>query len=285
MTKAVGLSNAAMKVPDFLDDSLITDAVTADKSLSKLQGKVKDLKIAHVVPNAWNPNTMDDREFDQLVRKLQKYGMLDPLQVVAFPEGHENAGKYMLIGGEHRWRAAQILEWDTVPCLICTGDLLQEEDEQRFVTMQMNIIAGHLDPEKFIVLYNDLAKKYSKEMISDSMGYAHKAAFNRLVNQMAEGLPDEKQAEFKEKASKVGGDTTKLAKIVQELMSEHGDDLKWNFMVFSAEKGSSKEVLWLKCDDEVFSLARQMTDYCRARGMDINEFLTEALTRGLEAYK
>ena len=270
-----------MDVPDFLEDGYEQESVTADQSLSSLQGDLLTLAINEMMPNPWNPNTMNDREFQMLVERLKENGMLQPIQVVPHPS---ESGKYMIIGGEHRWKAAQVLGWDTLPALVMSGAEFQDEDYQKFVTMQLNVISGHLDQEKFLKMYNGLAERHKKEAISDMMGYANKAAFSRLVSDMAQGLPtDEMKEDFKEKAKGVrDGDVNKLGKIVKDLMENHGEDLHHSFMVFDA---GGKNIVWIKATEDVFASINDAAALCRAQGLDINDFFMEAITRGIEAYK
>lgn len=59
---------------------------------------------------------------DELAESIRKHGILQPLLVRARPDGE--AG-YQLIAGERRWRAAQQVGMETVPCRV-----IQFEDRQ-----------------------------------------------------------------------------------------------------------------------------------------------------------
>jgi len=64
----------------------------------------------------------DSQKMQQLVQSIQEHGILEPLLVRPLANG-----QYELIAGERRFRAAQILELDTVP-IISKDENLQRED-------------------------------------------------------------------------------------------------------------------------------------------------------------
>ena len=59
---------------------------------------------------------------DELAESIRKHGILQPLLVRARPDGETG---YQLIAGERRWRAAQQVGMETVPCRV-----IQFEDRQ-----------------------------------------------------------------------------------------------------------------------------------------------------------
>jgi len=68
--------------------------------------KILLVKWRDVVPNPWNPNKMNERQFDAELESIMHNGFIDPVTVRenAANEGHE------IIDGEHRWRALQFLK-------------------------------------------------------------------------------------------------------------------------------------------------------------------------------
>ena len=61
------------------------------------------LEISALEPNSYNPNFMSDERFTELVEEVRHLGHL-PKPVVARPSG---AGQYVIVDGEHGWRAAR----------------------------------------------------------------------------------------------------------------------------------------------------------------------------------
>ncbi len=61
------------------------------------------LPLAALQPNDYNPNSMSDERFAELVEEIRHLGRL-PKPVVARPNGD---GQYIIVDGEHGWRAAR----------------------------------------------------------------------------------------------------------------------------------------------------------------------------------
>jgi len=219
------------------------------------QGKlvVRHLKVEDCIPNTWNPNVMDDRTFNRLVEEIRAVGFIDPIQVVPL-EG----GKYQIIGGEHRWRAAQQAGLSTIPAVILTDNKWQEEDLRKFVTLRLNVIRGKINPEKFARLYEELSEKYSDEELQHLMGFTDEDAFNKLVRHVSDalksaGLPSEITENFDEAKKRVKT-VDDLAIILNKIFAEYGDTLDRNFMWFSY--GGQKH-LYIICDKPLWKLVEE----------------------------
>jgi ParB-like chromosome segregation protein Spo0J len=68
-------------------------------------------------PNDYNPNRMTEAEFGELVAEVRHLGRL-PKPVVARPDGEG----YLIVDGEHGWRAAQEAGLSEVPCEVVDVD-------------------------------------------------------------------------------------------------------------------------------------------------------------------
>ena len=62
------------------------------------------IPIDRLVPTSFNVNEMDEPEFAVLVEEIRDGGFDEPCQVVPIKDGHD-AGKYLILGGEHRYKA------------------------------------------------------------------------------------------------------------------------------------------------------------------------------------
>ena len=205
---------------------------------------VQQLKIEDCMPNSWNPNVMDDDMFNMLCREISELGFIDPIQVVPL----EN-GKYLIIGGEHRWRAARAVGYDSIPAVVLTDAKWREQDLQKFVTLRLNVIRGKINPEKFAALYEELANHYSHEELQSLMGFTDEEAFNKLVGSVStalkeSGLPAEITEKFDEAKQKIKT-VDDLTMILNQIFAEYGDTLDRNFMWFSF---GGKKHLYVICD-------------------------------------
>lgn len=67
--------------------------------------------IADLTPNPWNSNHISDPENERKLKEsLQRYGFFKPVLVRELEDG-----RLEILGGEHRWRAAQELGYSEVP--------------------------------------------------------------------------------------------------------------------------------------------------------------------------
>lgn len=208
---------------------------TAEERTKSLERK--DLPLDKLVENTHNPNKMKAREFDLLCDNLQKTGLTDPILVKPI-EG----GMYRIVGGHHRARAAQYLGFTDVPCTIIT-DPHFDEDMENFQLVRMNVIHGRLDPEAFLHLYEQVAAKYSKEILQDAYGFADDAEFAKLLKQTAKNLPDDLQEKFKEAAKEIKT-IDDLAMVLNRLFTEFGDTLPYGYMTFDF---GGQDSIWVRC--------------------------------------
>lgn len=105
-----------------------------------------------LTPNPWNPNKMQDRTFAAEKESIGRFGFVDPITVRPHPELD---GKFQIIDGEHRWRAAGELDIKKVPVVVLTiGDA-----EAKKLTIVLNETRGEADTVDLAVLLADIARE------------------------------------------------------------------------------------------------------------------------------
>jgi ParB/RepB/Spo0J family partition protein len=72
-------------------------------------------------PNGWNPNRMTDEEFTELVEEVRHLGRL-PKPVIVRNGYAGNAGEYLIVDGEHGWRAAKEVGLEEITCEVIEAD-------------------------------------------------------------------------------------------------------------------------------------------------------------------
>lgn len=99
----------------------------------------------------WNVNIMDDPEYAALLKEVREGGFDEPGQVIPISEG-DDAGKYLLLGGEHRKKVCLALEMTHMPCVI--KNHLSEADEETIMmwSVRRNNIRGKVDEQRFFAL-------------------------------------------------------------------------------------------------------------------------------------
>ena len=156
-------------------DALFTDNGTQDISVSTLA-------ISEVEPNSDQPR----REFTpealgELADSIREHGILQPLVVRPRPNG-----RYQIVAGERRWRAARIAGLTEVPVVVRELD----DNETLEIALVENLIREDLNPIEEALGYRTLSERFSmtQEQIAKRVGKARPTVTNalRLLT-----LPDE----------------------------------------------------------------------------------------------
>lgn len=233
-----------------------------------------DVPVCLIAPSERNPNEMDDVTFNRLVKEMEETGMVSPIQIVP-AEG----GKYRIIGGEHRWNGAKVLGWEKIPCNILTDERFLDPDLQELLTVRLNVITGKLNPEKFLKLYEDKAKKYGAEQLQSLFGFTSTDAWSKLTKGVTEAIGKSgiggKQllADLQKKSSKTKS-VDGLGRTLKELFKQYGSDLRHSFMVFTY---GGKKHLYIIMNDETLAAMEKVLSVCRSNDLDINSVLNEHL--------
>lgn len=174
--KQIGLGKGfeALLPKDFEREFLVDDA-----------DKVKQIELARLVPNDRQPRTsFDEQELASLARSIERYGILQPLVVTAGP-----GGKFMIIAGERRSRAAKLAGLKHVPAVIRTA----VELERLELALVENVQRVDLSPLEQAASIEYLHSNFniSYEEIAEKLGRANSTISN-LVRLL--GLPDDAKA-------------------------------------------------------------------------------------------
>jgi len=241
------------------------------------QHEQRYISVDRLAPNSWNANEEDEVTFDRLIDDVSETGFIDSLTVVALEDGN-----YRILGGEHRWRAAKASGEEAVPCLVLKGAKWKDEDLQKFVTVRMNMLKGKLNPEKFLVLYNEMADKYGADQLQKLFGFTDKRAFKKILKGVMQSakavLPKELHAEMDEKA-KDAKSVEDLGAIVQEMFAKYGGTLAQSFMVFTHGK---QEHIYVQMTNAMRKAMDKVLLYCETAGTDINDFMAPVTKACLE---
>lgn len=168
-------------------DSLIPQDVDA-AHLFDDQERVQKIAVALLSPNPHQPRTtFDEDALAQLAESIKQYGILQPLVVT--PHGQ---GKYVIIAGERRWRAAQIAGEAKVPVIVRTT----KELEQLEIALVENVQRVDLSPLEQAVSIERLHQQFSMtyEAIAKRLGKAS-STVNNIVRLLQ--LPEDAQKALK----------------------------------------------------------------------------------------
>lgn len=142
-------------------------------------GGPAELPIDAISPNPWQPRShMDRQHLEELTASIRTHGIVQPLIVAPTDE----PGRYHLIAGERRWRAAQRAGLSTVPAIIksATPQSMLE------LALVENIVRSDLNPIEEAEAFRQLIEEFgiSQAELAGRVGRSRVAVSNtlRLLN-------------------------------------------------------------------------------------------------------
>jgi ParB family chromosome partitioning protein len=145
-------------------------------------GLPASLLLADMVPGQYQPRTrMDEGALYELAESIKAQGIMQPILVRKLVEG-VNAGKYEIIAGERRFRAAKLAGLDSVPVLV------RDVPNEAAAAMALieNIQREDLNPLEEAQGLQRLVKEFglTHEQAAQAVGRSRSAASNllRLLN-------------------------------------------------------------------------------------------------------
>ena len=164
------------------------DAIDLDAKL-KPMSRMAEIDIADIIPNPSQPRTQFDEEaLDELADSIRQLGVIQPVTVRKADDG-----KYIIISGERRWRAARRAELKTLPAFI------REVDDETLYAMALveNIQRQDLNAIEIALGMQRLIDEchLTQDALSEKVGKKRSSVSNylRLLK-----LPDEVQLALKE---------------------------------------------------------------------------------------
>jgi ParB family chromosome partitioning protein len=146
------------------------------------QGEPSTLPLAEMVPGMYQPRTrMDEGALYELAESIKAQGIMQPILVRKLESG-TNAGKYEIIAGERRSRAAKLAGLKEVPVLVRNVP----NEAAAAMALIENIQREDLNPLEEAQGLNRLIKEFglTHELAAQAVGRSRSAASNllRLLN-------------------------------------------------------------------------------------------------------
>lgn len=155
-----------------LDALLGGDSKTANNDKEAM---VNELPVDVLEPNRYQPRSyFDESGLEDLAESIKAQGVVQP--IVVTPKG---SGRYTIIAGERRWRAAQKAGLEQVPVVV-----REVADDQQLLEMALveNIQRADLNPIEEAEAYRSLAETFdlSQEDIAGRVGKGRTTITNAL---------------------------------------------------------------------------------------------------------
>ncbi|MBI1833653.1 MAG: ParB/RepB/Spo0J family partition protein [Candidatus Andersenbacteria bacterium] len=140
------------------------------------EDSVQHVAIGDITINPLQPRRhFDPQELEELQASINQHGILQPLVVRRMEDG-----KYELIAGERRLRAAKALKWTKVPAVV-RKDVQGDESRMVYALIE-NIQRQDLDPIELAYAYQKLSEEFgmSHEDIGDRVGKSRVSITNAM---------------------------------------------------------------------------------------------------------
>ena len=151
--------------------------------------QMAEIAVSEIIPNPTQPRTQfDDEALQELASSISQLGIIQPITV---KKG--DGGKYIIISGERRWRASQMVGLETLPAYI------READDENLHAMALveNIQRQDLNAIEIALSMQRLIDEcgLTQEAMAEKVGKKRSTVSNymRLLN-----LPNEVQLALKE---------------------------------------------------------------------------------------
>jgi ParB family transcriptional regulator, chromosome partitioning protein len=159
-------------------DALLGPRVAESPSTAASEGPPSVLKLAQLQPGKYQPRTrMDEGALYELAESIKSQGVMQPVLVRPLP-----AGRYEIIAGERRVRAAKLAGLDEVPVLVKTVP----DEAAAVMALIENIQREDLNPLEEAQGIKRLIDEFglTHEQAAQAVGRSRSAASNllRLLN-------------------------------------------------------------------------------------------------------
>ena len=142
------------------------------------ESTIKNIPLDEIQPNPYQPRKdFDQEKLKELADSIREHGVVQP--VILAPG---NDGKYIIIAGERRWRAARMAGFESVPALI------KETDEKTLLQIALieNLQRDDLNPIEEANAYKKLIDDFqlTQEELAKRLGKNRTTIANtlRLLN-------------------------------------------------------------------------------------------------------
>jgi len=170
-------------------------SLISDSTMEELdQAYIPNLSINLLEPNPYQPRmTRHDPQLANLASSIKENGIIEPLLVTKTKKG-----KFQLIAGERRFRAAKLAGKTTVPVIV------KEASPQQMLELAVieNIHRKDLNPLEEAMAFMQLRERFkmTDELISEKVGFSRSAVTNKmrllsLPRELKEYLLDERYTE------------------------------------------------------------------------------------------
>ena len=182
--------------------------------------ELMEIAVGRLQPNPWNPNRMSQEMYHKLKEYIKREGLVEPIVVRPHGDG------YQILGGYHRWKIAQELGYETVPCAVVELD----DRRAKILSVNLNEMKGQSVSVLLSELVHDLSQELTLEDLESQLPYSEAELKDALeLMKIPDGLEAYLDAEV-EKAERerphilsfVVEDVETVEKAIEKATQRHG---------------------------------------------------------------
>ncbi|MBQ6474579.1 MAG: ParB/RepB/Spo0J family partition protein [Clostridia bacterium] len=199
-----------------------------------------ELPIIQIDNNPDQPRrNFDNESLNELASSIKLYGIIQP--IVVRPTGN---GRYMIVSGERRWRAAKIARLSTVPVVI------RDVEDQTLLELALveNLQREDLNVIESAASMNILAEEYGLTQIqlAERLGKSRTAVANtlrllKLEPEIQQYLRDEKMTEGQARPL-IGLEPEKQIELAEQIITRNLNSRQVEELVSQLKKPSRRTV-------------------------------------------
>lgn len=147
-------------------------------------GELYNLELSKMVPNPDQPRKVfSDAEIQVLADSIEEKGLLQPILVKQLEDG-----QIIIVSGERRYRAHQILKYETIPAWFTTGDA----EELALVENLVREDLSHIETAEALQKLGEKFGDKSQGQLAQLIGKAESTISEILsLNRLAKDIRDE----------------------------------------------------------------------------------------------
>jgi ParB family transcriptional regulator, chromosome partitioning protein len=142
------------------------------------------LRLAEIEPNPNQPRKhLDPNALQELATSVKRHGLIQPITVKRL----ESSGRYLLVAGERRFRAHELLDEEEILAVVTTGD----PDE---ISLIENVQREDLHPLEEAAAYARMMElhAWTQEQLAEVVGKARPTVTNILkLNNLPDAIKDD----------------------------------------------------------------------------------------------
>lgn len=158
---------------DFDDEDDVKEKKQPESKPSDATDNVREISIGLIDRNEEQPRTnFDPKALDELAASIKVHGIIQPILL------NEKDGRYVIVAGERRWRAARLAGLKTVPAIV--KNFTNKEISE--VAIIENLQREDLNPIESARAIQKLINKFdlTQENVAERIGKSRSAVTNTL---------------------------------------------------------------------------------------------------------